>query len=277
MDNLEFQKFINNGLRKRAIKAPLMNMVRVARLVLFQFSSDHKKLKQLRNKYDGMRCFIIGNGPSLTVDDLDALKGEHCFAFNRIYETYDKTEWRPEFYMVLDNDVMKTVAMNTKRLDSKYKLLNVMGKTLGIKGDDSTIFFCSFGPYRIKEFNYIKKSISKDISQYISLNYSVTGAAIETAIYLGFKEIVFVGMDHNYSKYIDRYGIGHVDETIVDYSLMTKHDFVYFIYKDALESCFSFYRRYCEEHGIRIVNATRGGNLEVFERADLDDYLKKRE
>ena len=170
MDSVEFQKYIDDGLKERAFKAPLMNLMRVIRLALFQLSRDHKKLKKLKNKYEGMRCFIIGNGPSLTIDDLELLEKEHCFAFNRIYETYDKTKWRPEFYMVLDNDVLRTVAKNIAKLDSKYKLLNVMGKTLGIKGDSSTIFFCSFGPYRIKEFNYKKKDISEDVSRYISLN-----------------------------------------------------------------------------------------------------------
>ena len=240
---------------------------------MYQFSDDHKKFKELHNKYEGETCYIVGNGPSLTLDDLKKLKDKHCFAFNRIYETFDKTDWRPEFYMVLDNDVMKTVAKNIRKIDSKYKLLNIMGKTMGIKGDKNTIFFCSFGPYRVKEFNYVKKSISEDVSKYISLNYSVTGAAIETAIYLGFKRIVMVGMDHNYSRYIDKNGIGHCDDSVQDYSLMTKHDFVYFIYKDALESCFECYRKYCESNGIEIVNATRGGKLEVLQRVNFDDCL----
>lgn len=273
MNSTEFQTFIDDGLKKRRIKAPVMNVVRLLRYCMFQFSSDHKDLKALKNKYAGERCFIVGNGPSLTTDDLEALKNEHCFAFNRIYETFDKTSWRPEFYMVLDNDVMRTVAKNMDKLDSKYKFLNVMATTMGVKKSDGVIFFCSFGPYKVKEFNYVKEKISEDVSKYISLNYSVTGAAVEMAIYLGFKEIVFVGMDHNYSRYIDKDGIGHCDDSVTDYSLMTKHDFVYFIYKDALESCFKCYRKYCEEHGIKIVNATRGGKLEVFERTDLDGYI----
>ena len=274
MEQNEFQKFIDDGLKKRRIKAPLMNIIRILRLFLFQFSSDHRKLKRLKNKYKNERCFIIGNGPSLTVEDLNSLKNEHCFAFNRIYESFDKTEWRPEFYMVLDNDVMRTVARNTDKLDSKYKLLNVMGKTMGIKSEDNTLFFCSFGPYKVKEFNFIKKGISEDISRYISLNYSVSCAAIETAIYMGFKEIILVGMDHNYSRYIDKDGVGHCEDGITDYSLMSKHDFVYFIYKDALESCFSCYKEYCKKHDICIVNATRGGKLEVFPRVSLDQYIK---
>ena len=36
----------------------------------------------LKNKFKNKRCFIVGNGPSLTVQDLDRLVGEDCFAAN---------------------------------------------------------------------------------------------------------------------------------------------------------------------------------------------------
>ena len=32
-------------------------------------------LKSLENKYAGQRCFLIGNGPSLTPEDLDLIAG----------------------------------------------------------------------------------------------------------------------------------------------------------------------------------------------------------
>lgn len=33
-------------------------------------------------------------------------------------------------------------------------------------------------------------------------------------------------------------------------------------------------RRYAETHGIKIYNATRGGELEVFERVDFDSLFR---
>lgn len=37
-------------------------------------------------------------------------------------------------------------------------------------------------------------------------------------------------------------------------------------------------KRYADSHGIKIYNATRGGNLEVFERVDFDSlpFIKKK-
>ena len=272
MNEIEFQKFVDDGLKRRRIKAPFMNLARLVRLFFYQFTTSHRRLKEFKDKYNGERCFIVGNGPSLTIDDLEKLKDEHCFGFNRIYELFDKTSWRPEFYMVLDNDVMKTVAQNIHLVDAKLKLLNIMGKTMGLKEDDSTIFFCSYGLYRVKEFCFEKRRISKDISRYISLTFSVTAAAIETAIYMGFKEIYIIGLDNNFSRWIDRNGKIHF-KNVEDYKLIKAHDFNYFCYQDAVNSCFDCYRKYADENGIKIFNATRGGNLHAYERVDIDSIL----
>ena len=42
----------------------------------FKHSDNVKLLKEFKNKYINERCFIIGNGPSLNVEDLEKLKNE---------------------------------------------------------------------------------------------------------------------------------------------------------------------------------------------------------
>ena len=272
MNIQEFQNFVDKEVKKRYIKAPLMNAARVLRLVYFQFTEDHRLLKSLKNKYEGERCFIVGNGPSLRIEDLNKLQNEHCFGFNRIYEVYDNTAWRPEFHMVLDNDVMKEVIENQDKLDSKYRLLNIMGKAKGAIRTNGTIFFCSYGLYRPKEFGFVKKKISRDISKYISLNFSVTSAAIEVAMYMGFKEIYIIGLDNNFSRWIDKKGEIHFQD-VNDYNLMKAHTFNYFSYQDAVNSCFECYRKEADKRGIKIINLTRGGHLDAFERGIFEDII----
>ena len=34
--------------------------------------------------------------------------------------------------------------------------------------------------------------------------------------------------------------------------------------------------KYCDSHGIKVINATRGGNLEIFPRASLEEILKEK-
>lgn len=273
MDLAEFNRYIKQMVRKRRIIMIPMNALRLARLIVFQFTADHRRLKGLKNIHKGERCYIVGNGPSLTIEDLNRLEGQICFAFNRIYEVFPKTNWRPTYYMVLDNNAMANTAQHLDEINVKLRILNIMGKLRGIKPDERTVFFCSYGWYSPREFKFRKKYISKNISRRFSLNNSVTCDAIEAAIYMGFREIILLGIDHNYSKYIDRFGRGHCDSQVQDYHLTSNHDYVSFIHKDALESSYQCYKNYCDTHDIRIVNATRNGKLNIFTCQSLDELI----
>lgn len=45
------------------------------------------------------RCFVVGNGPSLTSTNLDLMQGEVSFACNNIHLLYNRTAWRPTHYV----------------------------------------------------------------------------------------------------------------------------------------------------------------------------------
>ena len=47
--------------------------------------------------------------------------------------------------------------------------------------------------------------------------------------------------------------------------------------KEHVERAFQSAKLYAENHGIKIYNATRGGKLEIFERADFDLLMNKGE
>lgn len=71
---------------------------------VFPISKYSLKLKNVKAIVSKKRCFFIGNGPSLTLDDLERLhlNGEICFASNRICGIFDKTEWKPDIYALHD-------------------------------------------------------------------------------------------------------------------------------------------------------------------------------
>lgn len=48
------------------------------------------------------RWFLIGSGPSLKDVDLSLLEGEVTFAMNRVHLMYDRTDWRPTFFFMVD-------------------------------------------------------------------------------------------------------------------------------------------------------------------------------
>ncbi|MBQ2617709.1 MAG: hypothetical protein IJF90_12695 [Synergistaceae bacterium] len=103
---------------------------------------------------------------------------------------------------------------------------------------------------------------------------------------MGFKEIILLGVDHSFAreqtkdgKMIinnkiknhfqnyqtdDFWGNGQKDEEAVVFPL------------DFATDAFITARHYADEHGVRILNATRGGKLEVFERVDFDTLFSKK-
>ena len=58
----------------------------------YHYSDQIRKYKDIGK---GKRCFVIGNGPSLKVSDLERIKNEDCFAANRIFKIFPNTTWRP--------------------------------------------------------------------------------------------------------------------------------------------------------------------------------------
>ena len=60
------------------------------------------KLQQLKNRYSGKRCFIIGSGPSMKIEYLDRLQNEFTFSANQIFKIFNQTNWCPTLYVKAD-------------------------------------------------------------------------------------------------------------------------------------------------------------------------------
>lgn len=234
------------------------------------------KLKQLKNIHKGERCFVIGNGPSLTSSDLDLIKDEFSFAANRVFYIFEKTKWRPTYYCAQDTEVVKDIA-----------------NTLDVMIDNSTMLFIisicrSFIPKRIRDNNkvlffrakfvnaYDDRLFSNKIENYIFGGGSVTYASIQLAAYMGFSEIYLLGVDHNYNS--ASFSNGHLDSEDVKNSYfegMPSNIVMNAPNTDNSTLSFIKAKEWADANGIKIMNATRGGKLEVFPRIRLEDIIKK--
>lgn len=258
---------------KRFILWLPITVFRFLRRILFQFTSDSKYLASLKNTHCGERCFIIGNGPSLATDDLDKLKNEFTFASNRIYNLFSKTDWRPSIYMSVDNDVIRHEHEKMEQLTLPVQLINITSKAYSNFDPRKVHFFTMYGPYIIRQYKYRKRDISKNPAKYFSMSYSVTCLEIELAIYMGFKEIYLLGCDHNYSHYINAQGKYVIDNKVQDYCAGIERKTFTMQFKDATTSCYQAYQEYAQTHDVKIYNATRGGQLEVYPRVRLEEVL----
>ena len=57
---------------------------------------------QYKDIHKGERCFIVGKGPSLKMEDLEKIKGEYSFSVNSIVLSFADTTWRPPYYAIGD-------------------------------------------------------------------------------------------------------------------------------------------------------------------------------
>lgn len=108
-----------------------------------RFKSGRVAIQKYKNFYDGQRCFIIGNGPSLTISDLEKLKacGEVSIASNSIYNLFSKTEWRPTIYTVHDFQEIKKTRdkISSVKVDLKLVAMSASGRIYDIGGYSAPI------------------------------------------------------------------------------------------------------------------------------------------
>lgn len=258
----------------RAIAKPIYNVcIRPFRVA---FSSNARRIRTSRAAikahkgiHAGKRCFIIGNGPSLTSQDLDLLKHEICFASNRIMLIFDKTDWRPSYYCVVDKDVIREIHTdieNTIEVE-KYIVAPQTGSLPEIKGA-YWLPGANDTPYPgLPKF-------ADEITNGVESGHTITFVALQLAVYMGFREIVLLGVDHNYSVNLNPDGTMEYDNTVQDY-FDNKNHIAGLPQIQKMTLAYHSAKQYADAHGIKIYNATRGGKLEVFERVKLEDILSR--
>ena len=229
-----------------------------------------RSLKRLEGIYKGRRCFVLGNGPSLRVEDLDKLLGEVTFAANKIYLLFPKTKWRPSFYNVEDDLVAKQNIEAINTVHGPIKFFHD-GFQKWLADDYETVW------YRVDDFPLPFPQFSLDPLCRCSWGGSVTYINLQMAVFMGVQEIYLLGVDFSFlessTKKDDFFMVhdGEVNHFSPDYRKPGEiwNPPLIDVQKEALEYCVKF----CSDRGINIYNATRGGKLEAFPRVDFDSLF----
>ena len=243
----------------------------------FEKTKYGKKIAQYRNKYVGGRCFIVANGPSLRVEDLDLLyeRGEITFGMNRIYKLFDQTHWRPTYYVCEDELIAQSQQVEINDIEARDKFIPIELKWW----HDVNIQNASYFHLNYHEKDRYPYSFSTDIAHQLDCRGTVTFSCMQLAVYMGFTEIYLLGVDHNYRVTIDIHGNTVTDPNAKDYfcdgyDADIKDQVVHDMgnntraYMDAKKFCDS------TDGKVTIYNATRGGKLEVFKRVNYDELVR---
>lgn len=237
----------------------------------------NSKIKEMKGKFAGKRCFILGNGGSLTVNDLEMLKGEYTFGCNRLYMMFDRLSWRPHFYCFYDvqrvKKLKKDIPYILDNCDCLFTSSTIKDELEEKIIDSPKTFFVHME--KEKYYPNLPK-FSENPEQLVYDGQTVLYMATQIAVYLGFDEIYYLGVDNHYSVELNLDGSIKRDNTVKDYpegmggiELETS----VIPQMELTTMSFEAVKKYADEHGIAIYNATRGGHLDVFERVNLDSLF----
>ncbi|CAM1348064.1 6-hydroxymethylpterin diphosphokinase MptE-like protein [Tenacibaculum insulae] len=243
------------------------------------YGFKRKKILNLKDKYKGKRCFIVGNGPSLNKLDLGKLKNEYSFAVNGIFYKTKEMGYKPNFYVVEDKAVMNDNTKEINDYDCDYKFFPSIYKPK-IKNRKNTFFFnMNRSFYNEKSPYFETPRFSLDCENRVYAGQSVTIDNLQLAYYLGFTEVYLIGMDFSYNIPESAKVDGHVIESTEDDVNHFHPD--YFgkgktWHDPKLHNVLKSYKLsklMYEFDGRKIYNATYGGNLNIFDRVNYNELF----
>jgi hypothetical protein len=146
------------------------------------------RLGRFRDAYRGERCVIVCNGPSLNLMDLRCLRREIVFGLNKIHLGLDRFGFHPRFLVVV-NEKVAAQAGDALRALQAIKFVGARAAR-HLPEDGLTHHLAILDPPVV---------FSTDIETGVREGGTVTHATLQIAYYMGFREVVIVGMDHRFT------------------------------------------------------------------------------
>lgn len=218
-------------------------------------------MTHFKNKHRGERCFIIGNGPSLRQTNLPLLKDEVTFGMNRFYMAFDEIEFSTTYYVSVNELVLEQFGADICKF-SMPKFLSWPGRTYLPFGPNTMFMHCAH------DFGF-----SKDIRRHVSSGATVTYVAMQIAYFMGFSQVFLIGVDHRFETR------GEAHTTVVSEGDDPNHFHPRYFGKNVRwqlpdlagsERAYRTAKEVFKATGREIIDATVGGNLQVFNKVDFN-------
>ncbi|MBN2044473.1 MAG: DUF115 domain-containing protein [Anaerolineales bacterium] len=224
-----------------------------------------QQLGAYQDKHKGERCVIIGNGPSLKHTDVSKIKDEYTFGMNRIYLAFPEWGFETSYFVSINDLVIEQCAGEIRALRMPKFLSWHSHPHIAPAADLMFLYTTYYDP-----------KFATDVRGRLWEGATVTYVAMQLAYYMGFEEVVLIGVDHSFKQK------GEPNKTVISEGDDESHfDPKYFgkgfrWQLPDLETSELAYRRarqVYEAAGRRIVDATVGGKLDVFPKVEFDSYF----
>jgi hypothetical protein len=226
-----------------------------------------RRIRKCHNRYQGQRCVIIGNGPSLQRTDLTRLKNEYTFGLNRIYLNFAEMGFTTSFFVSINDLVIEQTAAEIEQLKIP-KFISWRARRWLRLTDDLYFLYTT----------YTGKKFARDARGRLWEGATVTYVALQLAYYFGFSTVVLVGVDHSFSAK------GQPNETVVSQGDDPDHFNPKYFGKgfrwqlpdlDTSVVGYRMARQVFEADGRQVLDATIGGKLTVFPKVDYSELFPK--
>ncbi|HSV86251.1 MAG TPA: 6-hydroxymethylpterin diphosphokinase MptE-like protein, partial [Levilinea sp.] len=146
------------------------------------------RLAKLKDIHRGKRCFIIGNGPSLKNTDLGKLRNEYTIGMNRFYLAFPDLGFRTNYYLSVNDLVVEQCAADIQALELP-RFVSWRARRW-LKPQENLYFLHT---------TYTGPRFSTDLTGRLWEGATVTYSALQTAFYLGFEQVILIGVDHSFA------------------------------------------------------------------------------
>lgn len=254
-------------------------------------------LLPFKNTHPNKRCFVMGNGPSLNQTDLSRLKGEQVFACNGAFLLFDRIDWRPQFYTCVDARVIQDRASEiVAMLQANPEMVAFFPREIRLHDgsgrviDTHEIIPPARNRYYFNEtgnaFSALPHSaFSLDANERLAQPYTVAITMLQLAAYMGFNPIYLIGCDTSYTvpestkqegRKVGEHGLlltstQDDDPNHFHPGYFGKGHAWHNPQVDKMIEHHGYAKQVLDEAGITVMNATVGGQLEVYPRIDFND------
>ena len=254
-----------------------------------QFAALLKRNRELYRKYaDRKRCFVIGNGPSLKTQDIRPLKDEVTIVANSFFKHPDHALVSPTYCCVADTEHISGLPNSIgwlREIESKLPKTDLcfLPQAKGL--------FEEHGLFRHHNVYYMDTShaatsadhLQIDLTRRLRVGKSTgTAFAIPLAIYLGCPEIYLIGFDANWLADLDNCNL-HFYETNEYFPQFDKTQTPGQTVEHELACCHLDFKSHrllrdsAKRVGIKIINATNGGWLDMYPRVHYESLFETRQ
>jgi len=224
-----------------------------------------RRLIQYKNIHAGKSCIVIGNGPSVSLDDLAKINELDCIkiVFNRFHKVYQELPFDPDY----------TLAIDPRFIDDFFDEI--------IDFHKGELFLGHHMPLeRADEYQWFKvKSLeefvfSDDPIKFTSPGGSVVIAALQLASFMGCRDFYLYGIDHSFKNYSVNSGLAQGDGNhFIDNYRSGK---AWYPPETLLiEKAFRESRKVIERNSGSIVNISRKTQLEELPKLGFEEFLLK--